>query len=582
MNLLYVWVKNVEYLLDLFDWVRKHGLSASHFLATGETFLDSHGVRRYLHNWQPVYHSNDEDDFTEGTIRFLAHQTGCKKVIVSCEQPITPTASTADQSSRSDKISRTVYHPAIFLQDWERLWAFLEMDNEDEIAIQAPLLRAYVEFFFHQKTCWLMISLYLYNLLVFLILEASVAPPWGTKLEFLYEHVLLAIQLLVYLALMLLFKGYIFYPPPQHSSWEEEDPEEGIRHDIDSQKHPDPSSLSSKKKSPSGKIIFHSVQWTRTFVQLINRVRIEIKELCITKPPHLGQRQFQPLRKRVSYYTLMNIALKFLTRYNGIDPQKINFNRRSYRLVLLFIVTGLPIYQLVNTYLYPYLSKVRNSCTDDFEGSYCQYYLLECLMTGGMMTLIVMQYIYGASVFLSLAGLAYGGEITHRLANSWMENELKDHLLHDATEHYLFIREVMAACGHIWSVGLTGLFALAIYIIVAYSTFSVYFYKLDSGVTIWQLIIVMIVRTLLLIIYPIASVCHANTYIYELQETFSMAAPDDFSVLGGRDRWVALLQQSPAVWTYYGLWITYDRLLGLAWTMIAALAAYVFSVLFRS
>eukprot|EP01039_Chlorochromonas_danica_P002707 gene2707-2957_t len=161
-------------------------------------------------------------------------------------------------------------------------------------------------------------------------------------------------------------------------------------------------------------------------------------------------------------------------------------------------------------------------------------------------------------------------------------SELKDHLLHDATEHYLFIREVMAACGHIWSVGLTGLFALAIYIIVAYSTFSVYFYKLDSGVTIWQLIIVMIVRTLLLIIYPIASVCHANTYIYELQETFSMAAPDDFSVLGGRDRWVALLQQSPAVWTYYGLWITYDRLLGLAWTMIAALAAYVFSVLFRS
>ena len=63
-----------------------------------------------------------------------------------------------------------------------------------------------------------------------------------------------------------------------------------------------------------------------------------------------------------------------------------------------------------------------------------------------------------------------------------------------------------------------------------------------------------------------------------LQEQFLVAAPEDFSVLGGRDSWLQYLEKVPAIWTIYGVLITWDRLTGLLWTTVAGIGAIVISV----
>jgi len=85
------------------------------------------------------------------------------------------------------------------------------------------------------------------------------------------------------------------------------------------------------------------------------------------------------------------------------------------------------------------------------------------------------------------------------------------------------------------------------------------------------------VRVYLLTIYPVISVAHANAYVYALQEQFLVAAPEDFAVLGGRDAWMDYLVKVPAVWTVYGFEISWDRLSGALWTVVAALGALALS-----
>lgn len=83
----------------------------------------------------------------------------------------------------------------------------------------------------------------------------------------------------------------------------------------------------------------------------------------------------------------------------------------------------------------------------------------------------------------------------------------------------------------------------------------------------------MVIRLLLLFFYPIFCLCHANKYIYELQNTFQTSSPEDFAMIGGSDRWEDFMTRTPAAWTYYGLWITWDRVISAIWAAVVAAAA---------
>ena len=164
----------------------------------------------------------------------------------------------------------------------------------------------------------------------------------------------------------------------------------------------------------------------------------------------------------------------------------------------------------------------------------------------------------------------------------WLEEQKKlisALIVKDATEQYLFLREIMAAADRIWSPALTALFLFAAYISVQYSAFAV-IYALDNNIfLVIQIIIFILIRISVLVLYPIISISHANAYIYKLKACFLISAPTDYELLDGRSRWKELMEQTPAVWTYYGLWITWERLYGLLSTAGAGLSAYVLTML---
>jgi hypothetical protein len=146
-------------------------------------------------------------------------------------------------------------------------------------------------------------------------------------------------------------------------------------------------------------------------------------------------------------------------------------------------------------------------------------------------------------------------------------------LQRDAYEHYLFIREFMFIGSRAWSpiiVTLTFLdtFYVSLFVYGAVTAGT------EIAVTDWIYFTCWVsIRVWLLTIYPIVSLAHANAYVYVLEEQFLVAAPEDFSVLGGRDGWLQYLEKVPAIWTVYGVLITWDRLTGVVWTAVAALGA---------
>ncbi|RYG65461.1 hypothetical protein EON64_11865, partial [archaeon] len=378
-------------ITDISDWIRKHGEAALKLMPdANSTFLDPNGLRRYKHNWQVAEHMNDENDFTDETLRYMVHHTGCRKVVIACEPPLGSTT-----PSKPDT------HNAVFLNDWKRLWHYLEEDVEDELAEQAPLLRTFIEFFFHQKTCYLMLALYVYNAIVLITLEVLFPSAWVSNLEFLYDHVLLGMELSVYLALRWLYKGHIFEPPKSLGKAE------------DTQRDQDKGSAQNKAY-----IAYYSLHWTQSLRDFVSKSVHELHRMLRKSPPTGLQSPARRRQPRLSYYKLLNISLKFLTKYNGIDARRINFDRPSYRAMLLFIAFVLPIYILMYNYFGPYFFYVLPECRNSYGGSFCQFYIWSLVCTG--LTKFCMQYLYASSVVLSLTGLAYGCETTHRLADSWL------------------------------------------------------------------------------------------------------------------------------------------------------------------
>lgn len=663
-------------IISLSDWIQKFGITADQLLGRKrETFLDHNGILRYVDNWQLV----EEDVLNTELARndnFFYDLTGCIKVNVLHLKPSDESSKKqpgAQGSSKAERIS--------VLNDWKLLWNFFSWDNEDEIAEQAPLLRLFIEFFFHFRTCQIMVGLYLYNITIMTI--CLIAYPHANVNSYLiYDYFTATVQMFTYFAIIFLYRGKISLT--ENASSLKANPHiEAYQHRMKEKRasaRPDgaipppaappvpPSDSTAPAPGPTAKYVtYYSVHWSSTIRQLVSKSKEEISRLLFRShqshpPPHHTHQQqehprfFHPDDRTPSYYELLNISLKFLIRHNGIQPKEIDFDRPTYRLVLLFAVTVFPVYLFFSDYFTTYLLYVIPICLDQGDSEFCRYYMLYIILSLGSLTKFALQFVFGGSVLVALVGLAYGGEIAFRLINSWMtkfsclrrvsyhhsslivqspqesehsssaserqessshadgfiqakldsrasaielkeiegsdqsdaadsENDLffdygvsvdsfNDLLRRDATEHYFFIKHVLAQAGKIWSPALTGMMVLDIYIVASYLSFLLIFGKALSRLVLIQLGIYMAVRTIILVIYPIASICHANSVLYEIQECFQNSSPEDFSVIGGRDRWMKFIELCPIVWTYFGIWVTWGKLGGLIWTGIVGLIAY--------
>ena len=156
--------------------------------------------------------------------------------------------------------------------------------------------------------------------------------------------------------------------------------------------------------------------------------------------------------------------------------------------------------------------------------------------------------------------------------------EVMPYVQRDSYEHYLFLREFMSIASRTWSAPILTFVFFAVFLMVTFSFMLVMYIRNVTPVEWVYYTVYMLIRLTVLIIYPVLSLAHANAYVYALQEQFLIAAPEDFVALGGRDAWLDFLVKVPAIWTVYGMWVTWDRLTGILWTIVAGVGAVGISV----
>jgi hypothetical protein len=756
-----------------------------------ETFIDEHGVHRFMDTWQPVpviYFELENQGFEN---YFL--ETGCMPLSYIYNYFVNQEENEDFHlpSKPPDNL-----HQIAYISEWQRLWIYLENDESDDLAEHAPLYRLIIEFLFHPRMQNLMMAffsyLYFINILLLILFPSAIDP-----IPIFYLFFELLIQSVAYFSIVVVYRGIVSQPDASifedplykamteqlseksakqvekereqkekqlregkgqrdsEESRDDEDEDEQRKdhkkesqddHDNDPAEDSNMSYLDAVRAHLPGvhkKIdiapITKTTQLKRHFYfirkELFSRIKYELSLLhpifAVFFSSQSIQQQIQFLHKqkrffllkqkkqkrKLSYHEILNISLKFLTRVNSVNIKTINFDRITYRCLLLFIICVFPIYLLLHTYLTNFVLVFTDQCNSlnpsDDQKEFCTYFFFYFVLTCGTLMKYFVHLIYGMSVLVALVSLAYGTEIAYRLADSFIlkfkslrrveeydleeyfqisvkrdakkkfkeeqrkrtssaathnsnanspnkapgrpisldtkkknggssgsiyeekeefqqfnpmlkrgskqtstsptgitialpeekelkeeietpsstsstsdglmkrrlhsesEQEISDHPLYywvkrDATEHYFFICEVFSASDRIWSPFLSGIFFICFSVTVIFILFAYTYRRFLNVLLVVQLILYCIVRVLILFIYPIMCLCHANRYIYELSNAFKRSSKEDFALIGGCDRWIQFIADCPAAWTFYGLWITWDRLIGLIWTFAAA------------
>lgn len=131
-------------------------------------------------------------------------------------------------------------------------------------------------------------------------------------------------------------------------------------------------------------------------------------------------------------------------------------------------------------------------------------------------------------------------------------DELTKALSRDAFEQYAFIKEYMHQAGSIWSPAFIGFIILAMYLLF-FAFYNISKSSNDLGVRmkasqIISYFIYTIVRLLILFVFPVCCLAHANGVVFLLQEKFKHAVPNDFAAIGGRTIWTEYLNAAPMAW----------------------------------
>eukprot|EP01040_Poterioochromonas_malhamensis_P007075 gene7075-7638_t len=308
----------VSSIISLSEWIQTYGVKTDQLLGRKrEIFRDQSGVLRYLDNWHAVEGDvvNNEVLSNENDYYNL---TGCIKVhimhLVSNTQGKQSTTtrnaegkdSTAHTAKDSTETPTAITDKVSFLNDWKILWLFFADDNEDEVAEQAPLLRLFVEFFFHFRTCQLMTILYIYNIIT--LTGCVLAFPNALdSILYLYDYITITVWLTTYYGLVYLYRGRVSFSENQLHQ-----PNSKNSTNIHRK-----SGISKRQSAVSSKFItYYSVHWSSTLRQLCSQTFSEMKTLWSKRKRNTNNQegtdssQIEDSR-RYSYYELLNISLKF-------------------------------------------------------------------------------------------------------------------------------------------------------------------------------------------------------------------------------------------------------------------------------
>lgn len=319
-----------------------------------------------------------------------------------------------------------------FLNNWEQLWDFLANEDSDEIAEHLPLYRVAIELIFHPRVAQLMQLMYVWNVVVFALLASRYPQLPISVVDF--NVVTYTLEVVVYMILFALHRGrgfigsvrlHILALPCRLCA--RTDPAASVRNASVAE---DGSADISGSVETAQEAIDQDFTLLATLRRCWRRLRKETSQLGGSAAQASTRGRKSVARQSLSYYRWMNVEMKLLTRDYGIDLRELRFNRRSYRLLLVFVLGIYPLYATALSYIQGIMttsvacggSLTGNGANDDgTTKSLCSFFQLQMLCTIFGVTAVASLVFFGLSVLVSLCGLVYGCEIAFRLAECWIE-----------------------------------------------------------------------------------------------------------------------------------------------------------------
>lgn len=337
----------------------------------------------------------------------------------------------------------------IFLADWQRLWHFYVMDQYDELDDTASLLKAFIDFFFHHRTCQLFLVLNAYNLCLLCVLHSLYSHTVSDNFSWIIGFPV--VSTVVYLCVMTLFKRNISsvivgmdYSSHLHIEKSNDRDVNVTDNRAVSQSLDRSISISPFQSFGSGlrkknddfyehnslqhskKVIGYSTHWLSSLKLLVTKSFDEVKTKKETQKDHSSDspdieiQEFMEKSGSLTYYELLNVCLKFQTRHCGIGKRNIKSRKDSHKKWLLFIVFILPFYFWFYINIIRFVSLVAANCSDGLRSSSdCKLLFFELIMTLGWLTTSYAQFVFGAAVLVALVSISFGAELAHSMINAW-------------------------------------------------------------------------------------------------------------------------------------------------------------------
>ena len=346
--------------------------------AAAATFVDEDGLLRYVDTWKVVGAESDQ--------KHELSSTGCVSIPVKLNHDVRQEVQTKS-------------HLLSFMLDYQILWRYFEKDSVDELAEYAPLFHAYIEICFHPRTVQLMIFMSLYYLIIqFSVDQYYCAVPVAQRISL---YIYISIRCIVYLTLLVLFKGKFFSRPRSFDAQKAEMAEKAnrVRRNI--------------KRNTMARWIYFAQEAVRT-------TSLELQRIFRSRDTTVD---YDELNHTTPFYDALNVAAKFLSKHQFQGSVGINLNSPRHNFKLFFVFFGVPLYCFMATYIAPAgsFSLLTHLCHSAGQDSgLCNNLRWIFILTLGYSVVAFQMIIFMSSVLLTLTALGFGSEIGRGLIDSWI------------------------------------------------------------------------------------------------------------------------------------------------------------------
>lgn len=303
---------------------------------------------------------------------------------------------------------------------------------------------------------------------------------------------------------------------------------------------------------------------------------------CSRFTPDDETQEKEPIEKKLGFYQLLNTTTKFLYIHNCDIPNASKMIPIAMSLFIV-IITFQAIRHFGDRWATYALCHGENP---QLSGRICNVMEVDMILEGGYVLPAFYRWFIGYGLCALLAGIAYGTHLCHSLSAHWIRRFASLRLLKepgnasapvegidgtvedgvqynisdtislirgDAVECYLFRQRIIRGVSDTWN-----LFLVVYLVAICILMIATIVQKIRSPAKYYPMYIFIIYMgiALIFLLFPLVGIAHANFGSDKLKSKIFLSSLEDFSALGGRDKWIKYISSNPTYWTIFNVAIT--------------------------